>query len=70
MIKSTLLGSGSGPTKFILMPGRRYLSLKEMFLLSYVRKAKLRVEEVIQAHQYTGPMFQVNFQGSAIRPLI
>ena len=43
-----------------LMPGRRYLSLREMMDLSYVRDAKLRVEEVIQAHQYTGPMFQVD----------
>jgi hypothetical protein len=59
MIKSTLLTSESGRIHYMLMPGRRYLSLKEMFLLSYVRDANLRIEEVIQAHQYTGPMFQV-----------
>ena len=43
-----------------LMQGRRALSLRQLMELPDVKNAELRVEEAIQAHQYTGPMFQVN----------
>ena len=42
-----------------LMQGRRRLGLRELMDVKDARDAKLRVEEVLQAYQYTGPCFQV-----------
>ena len=42
-----------------LMQGRRRLGLRELMDVKDARDAKLRVEEVVQAYQYTGPCFQV-----------
>ena len=39
--------------------GRRRLALRELMSLTEVRDAELRVEEAIQAYQYTGPLFEV-----------
>ena len=39
--------------------GRRRLSLRELMSVKEVRDAELRVEEAIQAYQYTGPLFEV-----------
>jgi hypothetical protein len=43
----------------VLIPGRRRLGLREMMQIPEVKSAELRVEEAIQAYQYTGPLFQV-----------
>ena len=39
--------------------GRRRLPLRELMSVKEVRDAELRVEEAIQAYQYTGPLFEV-----------
>ena len=52
--------TGSAPKKFIFIQGRRSLTLRELMALEDVKRAGLRVEEAIQAHQYTGPIFQVS----------
>jgi hypothetical protein len=52
----------SSPSKFIFIQGRRSIRLRELMALDEVKRAGLRVEEAIQAHQYTGPIFQVRFR--------
>ena len=39
--------------------GRRRLSLRALMSVKEVRDAELRVEEAIQAYQYTGPLYEV-----------
>ncbi len=46
-------------SSIVLIPGRRRLGLREMMQIPEVKTAELRVEEAIQAYQYTGPLFQV-----------
>ena len=50
----------SGP-RVVLVQGRRSLRLRDLMCLPEVMAAELRVEEAIQAHQYTGPLYQVWF---------
>ena len=42
-----------------LLPGRRNMTLRELMQVDIVRSANLRVEEAIQAYQYTGAMYEV-----------
>jgi hypothetical protein len=50
-----------GKTRMItFMQGRKRLSLKELMAVKEVREAELRVEEAMQAYQYTGPLYQVS----------
>jgi hypothetical protein len=49
----------SEDSNIVLIPGRRRLGLREMMKIPEVKMAELRVEEAVQAYQYTGPLFQV-----------
>ncbi len=49
----------SEDSNIVLIPARRRLGLREMMKIPEVKTAELRVEEAIQAYQYTGPLFQV-----------
>ena len=49
---------GQSSARFNLRQGRRHLGLRELMALPDVKAAGLRVEEAIQAYQYTGPIFQ------------
>jgi hypothetical protein len=51
--------SSRSGNQLVFMQGRRRLSLRQLMALKEVQQAGLRVEEAIQAYQYTGPMFQV-----------
>ena len=42
-----------------IIPARRRVGLRELMEISVVKEAGLRVEEAVQAYQYTGPLFQV-----------
>jgi hypothetical protein len=46
--------------KLSFIQGRRSLSLRDLMALDEVKRAGLRVEEAIQVHQFTGPIFQVS----------
>ena len=46
-------------SRIVCMQGRRHLSLRQLMDLKEIKGAGLRVEEAIQAYQYTGPLFQV-----------
>jgi hypothetical protein len=48
-------------SKIELVQARRRLSLRELMDIELVRKSGLRIEEALQAYQYTGPLFQVCF---------
>ena len=42
-----------------VLQSRRRVGLRELMKLEVVEDAKLRLEEALQAYQYTGPLFQV-----------
>ena len=46
-------------SRITLVVGRRNVSLRDLMQLEIVKQGNLRVEEAVQAHQYTGPMFEV-----------
>ena len=53
--------SAHSGVRIVLVQGRRHFGLRDLMCLPEVKAAKLRVEEAIQAHQYTGPLYQASF---------
>jgi hypothetical protein len=51
----------AGGKSVVLLQGRKRISLQELMSVPEVIEAGLRVEEAVQAYQYTGPLFQVIF---------
>ena len=63
IVEEALKGTGS---KIELIQARRRLGLQELMELPVVKAAGLRVEEAMQAYQYTGPLFQVHAKVSSL----
>ena len=51
----------SSDPRVVLVQGRGSLRLRDLMYIPEVTAAELRVEEAIQAHQYTGPLYQVSW---------
>ena len=51
-------------SRITLLEARRRVGLRELMEIEEVRGAGLRVEEAVQAYQYTGPLFQVRAPNS------
>ncbi len=60
IIEEALKETGS---KIELVQARRRLGLQELMGVPLIEASKLRVEEAVQAYQYTGPLFQVHAKG-------
>jgi hypothetical protein len=54
--------SQPGPRPITLIQGRKRISLRELMAVREVKDAELRVEEAIQAYQYTGPLYLVSLR--------
>ena len=60
IMKEAHESSKPGKSQISFMQGRKRFSLRELMEVKEVAEAELRVEEALQAYQYTGPLYQAS----------